>query len=342
MSSFPWPAHTRRTPVLPVFLPFAGCPSRCVYCAQDLQTASELLSIETALSPAPDMLRQRAEQGLPPAELAFYGGTFTAQDEATFARCLAAVRTWMQEGLLTGWRCSTRPDALDSDRLGRMRDAGCQCVELGVQSFSDAVLAASRRGYDGETARRGTELVKSFGFICGVQLLPGLPGSTTEGFLADVEQSLQLGCDLLRFYPCLVVRGTVLARWYAQGRFVPWDEATTIETLARGFASASLHGVPVTRLGVAEEKTFEENVVAGPRIPDLGTKVRSLALYHTLCQHVPQGRRVRRAVLPRNAQGYLYGHGGAMRKRLAELGLTPANLSWHDAGCVMLELAEHS
>ncbi len=337
MPSFIWPAHGAGHVVVPVFLPFAGCPERCVYCAQHLQTAQGSACVEQELDRAGTMLEQRAARGLPAAELAFYGGTFTAQREEDFSRCLEAARSWSRRGRIVSWRCSTRPDSLGRGRLERTLAAGCTCIELGVQSFDDAVLAASGRGCTGADCESAVRLVRAHDALCGVQLLPGLPGSTPEGFLRDVRQALTLGASFMRFYPCLVVRSTQLARWYMEGSYTPWPLDMTVNALARGLAAASLAGVPVTRLGVAVEPSFEPHVLAGPRDPDLGTRVRSLALWLALRAHVPAGCRVTHAVLPRHVQGVLYGYRGAMKGPLAELGIHPGSVSWHDMARVDLE-----
>ena len=40
-SSLPWPCkHTKRPDVFPVFLPFSGCRTRCVFCSQPAQTGT--------------------------------------------------------------------------------------------------------------------------------------------------------------------------------------------------------------------------------------------------------------------------------------------------------------
>ncbi len=323
----------------PVFLPFAGCPGRCVYCAQHLQTARGLPRVDQVLAGAGAMLAQRAERGLPPAELAFYGGTFTAQREEDFALCLEAARSWAACGLISSWRCSTRPDSLGGGRLERAREAGCACVELGVQSFDDGVLAAAGRGCTGEDGARAVERVRASGAACGVQLLPGLPLSTPDGFRRDVARSLELGAGFMRFYPCLVVRSTRLAQWYAEGRYEPWPLDVTVEALAAGLVMASLANVPVTRLGVAVEPSFEPHVLAGPRDPDLGTRVRSRALWLAARDRLPRGARVARAVNQRQVQGGLNGHRGDMKAAWAELGVHPGNVSWHAVPRIDLETA---
>ncbi len=324
----PWPAKARHKKIVPVFLPFAGCPARCLYCAQNLQTAEGGRSLQILLQEARTMLEARRHKGLEPAEVAFYGGTFTAQREEALTACLEAVQGWRREGLILSWRCSTRPDALEESVLARMREAGCTCVELGIQSFDSAVLKASLRGYDETVARKGLARVRALGFVLGVQLLPGLPGSTAQGFLQDVDCALDEGAAFLRYYPCLVVRSTGLARLYAEGRYSPWSTEDTLEALALGLAKAFARNVPVIRIGVAREESFEQHVLAGPRDPDLGTRALGRALLRTLQQHVSHADRLVALHLPRSCQGYYLGHRKENREGLERLGVHSGVICW--------------
>ena len=78
--ALPWPPPARSRPIVPVFLPFRGCATRCIFCAQDIQTgrSPQEAGPDGILDKAGAALELRAAHGLPPAELAFYGGTFTA------------------------------------------------------------------------------------------------------------------------------------------------------------------------------------------------------------------------------------------------------------------------
>ena len=109
----PWPPLPRARPIVPVFLPFRGCPTRCVFCAQDVQTGRTDKSEATPdriLDTARAALDLRAARGLPPAELAFYGGTFTALPETERDACLEFAAAALARGQITAFRCSTRPD----------------------------------------------------------------------------------------------------------------------------------------------------------------------------------------------------------------------------------------
>ncbi len=350
----PWPVRTQGPAIVPVFLPFAGCRTRCIYCAQPLQTGMGMQDIASALARADTLLRLRRAQGRPSCELAFYGGTFTALPREALALCLHTVRDWQQENLVCTWRCSTRPDCVEAELLHALRNAGCSTVELGIQTFREDVLAASLRGYTAETAQKAMQAVLDSGLALGVQLLPGLPGlagnpglpgtscavHTPADFVEDVRTSLSLGCSFLRFYPCLVVEGTGLARLWREGRYTPWDVPATIAALAEGVVLAHAQHIPVIRLGVAVEESFEEHVLAGPRDRDLGTRVLAQALLTVFEQASLLGTVVQ-AHLPRAVQGYCWGYRKENRAKLEALGLTGKHIVWTGGQEIRIVVQEH-
>lgn len=332
--SAPWPPLPRARPIVPVFLPFRGCPTRCVFCAQDIQTGrtgQNGATPDRILDTARAALDLRVARGLPPAELAFYGGTFTALPEAERDACLEFAAAALARGDITAFRCSTRPDCLDAALLARLRQAGCTAVELGVQSFADAALRAARRGYDGATALRACARVKAAGLALGVQLLPGMPGTSPEIFLADVPLALNAGADMLRFYPCLVLAGTGLAELWRAGDYEPWDMESTLDALARGWLLARSAGTPVIRMGLAPETSLAGAVLAGPCHPALGARVMGRALFMTvrdLAAREPGGQPLTRLEAPRACQGYFWGHGSELRPAWAGLGLGPHSVRY--------------
>ena len=210
-------APRQRPAIVPFFLPFAGCPHRCLFCAQDKQTGhtrpSDCLPYPQALANLLSELETHHMERTAsrPIELAFYGGTFTALPERLQTECLALAMQAKEKGIVCRVRCSTRPDALRPDRLQALRHAGLDLVELGIQSFHTEALLDVQRGYNGDRAREGCRLIKESGLKLGIQLLPGMPGSTPQRFSEDVEEALAFSPSCLRFYPCLVVDGTPLA-----------------------------------------------------------------------------------------------------------------------------------
>lgn len=358
-----------RQAVVPVFLPFRGCPVRCVFCAQDVQTGiadarhplrPEVPPAEFQAPPSPlpqppipqsplpqtaadqpgagivavlhearHSLRQRHQCGLPPAELAFYGGTFTALPENELTACLDMASEALGQGLISSFRCSTRPDRVDARTLERLRAAGCGVVELGVQSFADSALAASRRGYTGATVLAACTCVREAGLKLGVQLLPGMPGHTPAHFAHDVPAALAVGADMLRFYPCLVLEGTGLAAMWRAGGYTPWALEPTLDALAHGWLAATRAGVPVIRMGLAPEQGLAEAILAGPVDRELGGRVKGRALLLAVREALQSPAAHQNFLpangfalrLPRAMQGFFWGAGGDLRPAWEALGL---------------------
>lgn len=317
--------HVRAQRIIPVFLPFLGCPGHCVYCAQDRQTGAGNTGMATVLRQAEAETAALSPCGPGESrELAFYGGTFTALPASDRRACLDLLDTLRADRRITCARCSTRPDALSPAVLDELRQHGVDLVELGIQSFDSRALALSRRGYDGNDALAGCRTVSEAGLSLGIQLLPGMPGSTPEVFLSDVRLALSLSPSCLRFYPCLVPEGTVLARWFREGSYVPWTVEETVRTLGEALSLAWQAGVPVIRLSVAPEPAFDAALLAGPRHPALGALIQAEALLAAAGNAVKElGHAPTRLTLPRACQGFMYGDRGALKDRWKALGLGP-------------------
>jgi len=319
----PEPPRAARTHVLPVFLPFAGCPQRCIFCNQPAQTGTAPEPLEAIHARLAAHLEATA--GNSPQELAFYGGTFTALPAPWPRRFLELTGRFLASGRLTRIRCSTRPDAITAPVLAELKTLGLSLVELGVQSFDDAALAASQRGYDGSTARAACELVRAAGLGLGVQLMPGMPNQTSRAFQADIAQTTALGPELTRLYPCLVLKGTPLAEVWRAGGYAPWPLDTAVEELALALLALWAANIPAARIGLAEQEGLR--VLAGPRHPALGQLARSQALFRFVRQQVERMRELRHAkpahllLVPQRLQGEVLGQKNALRRDYTRIGL---------------------
>lgn len=330
-----------RPRILPVFLPYAGCPYRCLYCAQDVQSGNSPRPIPEILEHLDAALAARfAADARHPVEVAFYGGTFTSLPRSMQLACLDVAHHWRNKGIVSHVRCSTRPDALLPAWLPLLREAGLDRIEVGVQSFDDRALNISKRGYDGATAVAGCTAVLTAGLELGIQLLPGMPGVDPAVFLNDVRKALNLRPTTLRFYPCLVIRGTPLALQWRAGAYAPWTLAETTDFLGQALRLAWEANVPVIRLSLAPEPDLEAAVLAGPRHPALGGLIQSEALFTLVADHIARlpplssGAQVFspptfRLRLPNFCRGFFAGHQGRLLPRWRALGVDPTRVQWH-------------
>lgn len=257
--------------IYPIFIPHAGCPHRCLFCAQD-RTASQL-EIPTA-----NTVTRRLDAMLPKhgrGEIAFYGGTFSLLPLPQQQLYLRAARVFIDAGRVAGIRISTRPDALDATCLVRLRNEGVQTIEIGCQSFADTVLEQAGRGHTAAQSSAAVQRCRDAGFKVGIQLMPGLPGGSVDEALSSLRQALELEPAFLRIYPTVVIAGTALAKLWNAGFYSPWSLDETVELCADMLLLCRQYDVPVIRLGLQQDKSLGENLLAGPFHPAFGQLVRS-------------------------------------------------------------------
>lgn len=331
----PEPLRNRRS-VWPVFLPMAGCPSRCSYCDQRAQTGAKARPIADIARTLADELRSAAESGRGPYDLGFYGGTFTALPRPDQEQLLAVGRRFKDSAVVHSIRASTRPDAFTAQDLDRLADQGLDLLELGVQSYDTETLAAVDRGYCGTTARNGCELVATSALDLGIQLLPGLPRKNPRSrgslsiFREDVLLAASYAPALVRLYPCVVLKGTALARSHAAGDYRPWTDDLAVAALSRALAVFWREVIPVARVGVLGGPGFLARVLAGPRAEDLGAWARALALFRLIKTEARSlGSGPKELTLPKRYSGELWGPRGQLKSRYAAHGIQKENVRYH-------------
>ncbi len=252
-----------------LFVPHAGCPHDCCFCnqrtiagtAQPLSPQEVTTACEAALRTLPADRR---------AQIAFFGGSFTAIERETMTALLEAAQPFLQSGRFDGLRVSTRPDAIDEERLRLLRDYGVTAIELGAQSMDDRVLTACGRGHTAADTVRAAALIRQHGFSLGLQMMTGLPEDTDDGARETARRLAGLHPDTMRIYPTVVLKGTPLAAMLAEGRYTPptlEQTVTLCAELLRFFEQE--RDIPVIRLGLHDGEALRGEALAGGYHPAL-------------------------------------------------------------------------
>jgi histone acetyltransferase (RNA polymerase elongator complex component) len=233
---------------------------------------------------------------LPPGgsgELAFYGGSFTLLAESEQERWLELGARLLAAGRIAALRISTRPDAVTPAIARRLAAAGVATVELGCQSFDDAVLLRAERGHDAAAAAQALPLLREQGMAIGLHLMPGLPGADAGEALASLTTALALQPDFLRIHPTIVLRGTVLEQLYATGEYAPLTLSAAVQLGATMLRLARRAHVPIIRFGLMANENLDSGatVIAGPYHPAFGQLIRSRLWFEQISALAAVGHR---------------------------------------------------
>ena len=256
---------------IPVFVPHLGCPNDCVFCNQRKITGQDSFSIEDARSSIQKIASSLGDAAKN-AEIAFFGGSFTGIDRTLMTNLLDMAKDFCRSGMASGIRMSTRPDYINEEILSILAKYPVKTVELGIQSLSDKVLFASKRGHSADDSLRAMRAVKEAGFALIGQMMVGLPMSTLEDEIATVKGICDSGADGIRIYPTTVFASTELCEMMKCGLYSPLSVEDAVSRTAELLYIAHKRRVPVIRVGLCETPSLhsESGIVAGAFHPALG------------------------------------------------------------------------
>ncbi len=244
------------------------CPGKCIYCPSGLQesTPKSYTGFEPAtmralnakfdsFAQAHNRLQQLQQTGhnTEKTELIVMGGTFLSTPRAyqkkfmlgclrafcgKKAKTLATAKKLCEKARqrITGITFETRPDFCGKREINSMLDFGGTRVELGVQNIDDAIYKKINRGHTVDDVVNATALLKNSAFKIAYHFMPGLPCSSEEKDLKNFKRlfsDARFRPDMLKIYPCLVIRGTKLFDLWKKGDFEPLSTGRAAKLIAR-------------------------------------------------------------------------------------------------------------
>jgi len=153
---------------------------------------------------------------------------------------------------IVGLSIETRPDFINEDEIKHLRELGVTMVELGVQSIYDDVLKINLRGHGIKETILATKLLKDAGFKVLYQMMPDLPGSglkvaetkshlppraasrrsaRDEKMFEELFKNPNFQPDLLKIYPCALLKEAPLYKWWKAGKYKPYTEKQLINLI---------------------------------------------------------------------------------------------------------------
>lgn len=150
-----------------------GCSSACTFCSSPgfWKRCIRFRSPENIVD---EILFVRNRFGL--IYFSFRDDTFTADRARTIAIC----RLLIERGAHIVWNCQSRVTALDENLLVWMKRAGCECIQLGVESGSPRILSQLGKAITPALVERAALAIRKVGISLSVYLISDIPGETED------------------------------------------------------------------------------------------------------------------------------------------------------------------
>ena len=134
-----------------------------------------------------------------------------------------------------GLTIETKPDWGKAEHGNHMLKLGATRVELGIESVYEQQLKSTNRGHNIKDTKESLQQLKDMGFKINAHYMLGLPGSTRESDLEGLKELFSnpdYRPDMLKIYPCLVIKGTPLYLQWERKQFTPMTTAEAAEVIS--------------------------------------------------------------------------------------------------------------
>ena len=195
--------YRERIPALSI-MSSRGCPYRCVFCSKALTN----YRLRKPASVVDEIVSLKKKFGI--EAFNFLDLTFTASEHHVRAIC----RELIDRNVQIRWWCESRAN-VNPNLLDLMREAGCVCIALGIESGAPRILAGIQKDISlnqvEEFCRKSTKL----GINLSAYFMYSLPGETKEDVIETINFATrlqELGANVPGFQPAMIFPGTQLEK----------------------------------------------------------------------------------------------------------------------------------
>jgi radical SAM superfamily enzyme YgiQ (UPF0313 family) len=136
----------------------------------------------------------------------FYDDAFTVDQKRAGEIC----REIKNRKMKIEWDCETRVDMVTKDLLRTMKEAGCVAVWFGVESGSQQVLDAMRKGISPTQTIKAFKWAREVGLMTVANVVLGFPGETKETIWETIKFIERLNPNDVGYYIATPYPGTPL------------------------------------------------------------------------------------------------------------------------------------
>ena len=261
--------------ILPIFIPQAGCPTKCVYCNQIATTGinKNTYSYDDINSQIVNYLSCCKSKSS--KEIAFYGSNYLGLPIEFIKKTLDISQSFINKGFIESIRFSTRPDSIKKSIINLLQNYAISTIEIGVQSMDDNVLSMSNRVHTSVDTIKAVELLQRYNYKIGMQIMVGLPGEDNLSYLKTAYRIINLKPQFVRIHPTIILKGSLLHKWFKKNQYIPLSLNEAVEKVKKMYLLFNANKISVIRMGLQPSKSLQKNFIDGPFHPAFGHLVHS-------------------------------------------------------------------
>jgi anaerobic magnesium-protoporphyrin IX monomethyl ester cyclase len=165
-----------------------GCPFSCAYCGSPAlwHREARFRSVGNVIGEL-----EYLKENFKTSNIHFADDTFTIKKDRAKEICQQII----DRSLNIKWLCDTRADCLDKELIELMKRAGCIRLKIGVESGSNRVLKAMRKGETREKIRQAVKWIKEAGVPFTAYFMTGFPTETNEDLRETIDFAREIDAD---------------------------------------------------------------------------------------------------------------------------------------------------
>ena len=193
-----------------------GCPARCTFCDGHL----EKFRFRSAKN-AVEEIQLAYDMGV--REIELYDDSFTAHKK----RAIEIAKEIKERKLDLSWDIRTRVNMVDGEILKVLKSAGCQRINLGIESADPQILRNLKKDITLDQVEKAVLLSKKLGLEVFGYFILGSPGETIQTIRKTLAFSQKYPFDYVQFTRMTALPRTELYRQFMEERkYDYWLEYT--------------------------------------------------------------------------------------------------------------------
>jgi len=209
-----------------IHIPF--CKQACIYCNFYFEKGKKNQSalVDAIIN---EIEIRKNEISEPIKTLYFGGGTPSYLDYQYLEKIINAVHSNYNTSLLTEVTLEANPDDIDTEKLINWKSLGINRLSIGVQSFYDSHLKWMNRAHNSEEAESSIKEALKLNFELSIDLIFGIPNSTHEQWLSNLNKTIALGVHHISCYGLTLEPNTPWEKLIKRGQYQNTSDGLSAE-----------------------------------------------------------------------------------------------------------------